>query len=340
VDLTGGLQPSVDRPNLDPAADIEAGENHAFWIFDDTGEYALLNCHVQAGGPQLPGQPPPAWDTRRVAFGIATPGDRLFVDFVVDAGTTSDTLNTGGWSFRCVEPFVRWTATYRGSPRVTSAAETRKGLIDLEGERAPVEIDLELKMALPPWIQGDFAEDLPGREEGLLFIGIPRYEQLYRMQGEIRHDGRTRALVGTGLRTHRYGPRSTVKMLGHSWLSTVFPSGRAFGSMRFPAADGSDLFREAWVSEGDDLAAARVIDSPWLKSLDCVGETWTVMLETAGGPAEIQGETLAVSYSMGLGANQTPGSLVLAHGMARFRWDGEEACGLIERSASIDELTS
>jgi hypothetical protein len=185
-------------------------------VFDQAGEYALLNCHVQAGVPLGPGQPVPGWDTRRVAFAIAAPGDRLFVDFAVSSGTTSDTLHTGGWSLRCVEPFVRWSATYRGSPRVTTRAETRDGVIDLEGDRAPVEVDLELSMVLPPWIQGDFAEDLPGREEGLLFIGIPRYEQLYRAVGEIRIDGAARPLTATGLRTHRYGRRSTAAMRGHS----------------------------------------------------------------------------------------------------------------------------
>lgn len=337
MDLTGGLDPNVDYPNVDPARDLTVGENHAFWVFDDEGEYGLLNCHVQAG-VLVPGQPSPGWGTRRVAFAIAAPGDRLFVDFAIDPGSTSDSVITGGWTFRCVDPFKRWTATYRGSPRVTTTSETRNGLIDLDGERTPVEVDLELTMALPPWIQGDFAEDLPGRDEGLHFIGIPRYEQLYRARGEICHDGQTHAVSATGLRTHRYGPRSITTMLGHSWLSTVFPSGRGFGSMRFPAPDGTDLFREAWVTGESGLVAARLVDSPWLTSLDCIGETWTVNLETPDGLTEIQGETLACSYSMGLGANHAPGSLVLAHGMARFNWDGEEACGLIERSASIDEL--
>jgi hypothetical protein len=339
VDLTGGLNLRDDLPILDPAADLAAGENHAFWVFEDTGEYALLNCHVQAGS-LTPGQPLPDWETRRVAFAIAAPNDRLFVDFAVGSGTTSDALVAGGWTLRCVEPFVRWTATYRGSPRVTSTAETRAGLIDLEGAREAVEVDLELSMALPPWVQGDFAEDLAGRETGLLFIGVPRYEQLYRAVGELRHAGTTHAVSATGLRTHRYGPRSIVAMRGHSWLTALFPSGRAFGSMRFPGDDGSDLFREAWVSSGSGLTRARVLDSPWLTSLDCVGETWTVTLDTPDGPTEITGETLACAYSMGLGADHAPGSFVLAHGMGRFTWDGETTCGLIERSAPIEELAT
>jgi hypothetical protein len=340
MDLSGGLPPSDDLPILDPSADLVAGENHAFWVFDDAGEFALLNCHVQAGGgpgqPFVPGQTWPDWATRRVGFALAAPGERLFVDWVIESGTTADSLVVGGWVFRCVEPFVRWTATYRGTPCATSVTKQRNGLVDLTGERAPVEVDLELSMALPPWIQGDFAEDLPDRATGLSFIGIPRYEQLYRVDGEIRLDGVSRPISATGLRTHRYGARTLTLMTGHSWLTALFPSGRAFGSMRFPAPAGGDLFREAWVTGADALIGARLIDSPWLTSLDCVGEKWTVQLDTPDGPAEIRGETLAVSYSMGLGVNHAPGSFVLAHGMGRFEWDGETTCGLIERSAPIE----
>ncbi len=338
MDLTGGLTASDDLPILDPARDLAVGENHAFWVFDNHGEYALLNCHVQAGG--VMGQTWPAWDVRRVGYAITAPNDRLFIDWAVDPGTTHDTLVTGGWTFRCIEPMLKWSATYRGAPVVTTTTEHRRGVNDLAGPRAPVEVDLQLTMAMPPWVQGDFAEDLPGRDTGLTFIGIPRFEQLYRASGSITVDGVQRSLEATGLRTHRYGARTLVKMRGHSWLTALFPSGRAFGSMKFPdPVNGGDLFREAWVSGSDGLVGARLIDSPWLTRLDCTGETWSVQLDTPDGPTEIQGETVAVSYSMGMGVNHAPGSYVLAHGMAKFTWDGETAYGLIERSAPIEELS-
>jgi hypothetical protein len=337
MQLSGGLPAGIDAPNLDPSADLTAGENHAFWVFDNAGEFGLLNCHVQAGG--VAGQAWPNWETRRVCYAIAAPEGRLLVDWVVEVGTTAEALVVGGWTFRCVEPFKRWTATYRGSPRSTTVTEQKHGVVDLTGERQPVEADLDFVMALPPWVQGDFAEDRPGRSTGLAFIGIPRYEQLYRVTGEIRLDGVSHPIDGTGLRTHRYGLRTMTLMTGHSWLTALFPSGRAFGSMRFPGPGGNDLFREAWVTGPNGLVGARLLNSPWLTSLDCVGETWTVSLDTPDGPAEIQGETLAVAYSLGMGVNHAPGSFVLVHGMGRFTWDGETTCGLIERSAPIEELT-
>ena len=48
--LHGGLATEVDYPILDSAADLRAGENHAFWFFDDKERHALLNCHIQGGG--------------------------------------------------------------------------------------------------------------------------------------------------------------------------------------------------------------------------------------------------------------------------------------------------
>ena len=338
MDVSGGLSAVDDLPILDPARDLDAGENHAFWCFDRAGDYALLNCHVQAGG--VPGQPWPSWDVRRVGFGITAPADRLYIDWAVEPGTTSDTLRTGGWTFRCVEPMRRWTASYHGTPVATTTTEHRRGVNDLTGERVPIDIELELAMAMPPWIQGSFAEHLSGRDTALTFIGVPRFEQLYHAVGSITIDGARHALEATGLRTHRYGPRSLVRMRGHSWLTALFPSGRAFGCMKFPDPDnGGELFREAWVSGPDGLVGARLIDAPWLSGLDCTGETWSVQLVAPDGPCEIRGETVAVSYSMGLGVNHAPGSYVLAHAMGRFEWDGETTYGLIERSAPIEELT-
>lgn len=42
---------------------------------------------------------------------------------------------------------------------------------------------------------------------------------------------------------------------------------------------------------------------------------------------------------MGLGVSPDPDAWVIVHAMARFTWDGEEACGLIERSAPSRSLS-
>jgi hypothetical protein len=76
-----------------------------------------------------------------------------------------------------------------GTPRLTSTEETQVGVIDLDGSRIAVELDLDMVMATPAWLRGKFAQPIQGMERGLLATGVPRYEQLFRMTAERRRGG-------------------------------------------------------------------------------------------------------------------------------------------------------
>lgn len=345
VDLTSGLEPSVDYPITDAEVGALTGENHAFWVFDDSGELALLNCHLQSG--ETHGAASEAardtvaagWERRRESFTFALPGEQLLVDFAFGEATTPEGPGGAGWTFRCIEPFTRWDGRYRGQARATTPQELQAGLIDLKaGTRVPVECDLELTMAVPAWVNGSFIEG-PGAAQGLLFEGVPRYEQLFRAQGVVRVDGTEHTIDGTGLRTHRYGRRDVTGIAGHSWLSAVFPDGRAFGVKRFPTAEGGVLSSEGFTTvPGGPLVGARVLESPWMTSLQYSGEEFEVVLETAEGVERIKGRVAATSYTMGLGVDHAPGSWVIGHAMAHYTWDGQQAHGLLERSAPVEKL--
>ena len=343
--LHGGLPPEADYPILEGEADLSAGENHAFWFFDNAGRHSLLNCHIQGGGSVPAGsvvagtyQKFPDWRTRRIVFPLTGPDGELFVDFVIAKGAEADGYLIGGWEFRCVEPFKRWTGRYRGRPRRTSRAETMRGIIDLDGPRVAVEVDVDCEMALPPWVQGDFAEESPGREWGLLAIGTPRYEQLYRVTGAVRIAGRDEyRFTGTGLRTHRYGKRVATTVLGSSWLSAVFPSGRSFGSLQFLDGEGRARYKEAFVTDaGGGLVAVRATETPWLEGLDCIGRRVAFAYEGPNGSGRIEGEVLHAAYNYGIGVDRSPGALDFCHTMVRFRWDGEESVGMMELGMLID----
>jgi predicted secreted hydrolase len=147
----------------------------------------------------------------------------------------------------------------QGRARASTATEMQAGMIGLaSGDRTPVQCDLEMDTVMPPWIAGSFSEDLPGAATALRFEGVPRNEQLYRVQGALRVDGQEWSISGTGLRTHRYGTRDVTGIAGHSWLSAVFPDGAAFGVKRFPTADGGLLSSEGWTAApGAPLVGAK-----------------------------------------------------------------------------------
>ena len=347
IDLTGGLSPSVDYPQLDGAADLRIGENQAFWVFDETGRFALLLCHIQAGPHQAFGEVRgnsgifSRWEERRLVFGLADTAGPLMTDYAAGPGTTPEGFELGGWTFRCKEPFRRWTAAYRGAPRITSFEEqTRDTPISRQGDRLAVEIDLELTMLCPPWIQGDFIDEhAPGRDEGLLFIGVPRYEQLCRAAGRIRIDGQEYPFNGIGLRTHRYGRREGATNTGHCWATAMFPSGGAFGAQEYDGADRRNIvLSEAFVKPAGQLLGAQILDAPRLTRVDTIGETFALRLGTPSGETEIQGEVVAAIYNWGFGAARMPGGRPMCHSMARFDWDGEESFGLLERSAMFDRI--
>lgn len=354
MDVTAGLRPEIDYPILDPKLDVSAGENHAFWFFDDKARCALLNCHIQGGGTVGAGKVVhkkgeekgiyeafPDWRRRRVMFPIALDDD-LMVDFdIADSALRDGYGGLGGWTFKCVEPFRRWIGTFRGTPRLTSRAETMASPIDLQSGRVPVEVDVEFVSALPPIFRGgEYMEDLPGKEIGLAGKGIPAYEQLSRVTGAIRIQGRDEyKFTGTGLRTHRYGRRTVASNFSTSWVSALFPSGRAFLAVQYMDKDDKPFYSEGWAREPNGIpAAARVGTIPMLDYLDCVGRKCELVLDGPKGAEHIEIEILSAAYNYGIGIDHTPGTYGVCHTMSRFRWNGEETTGLMELGTFVDRL--
>lgn len=216
-----------------------------------------------------------------------------------------------------------------------------------------VEFEVEATMAVPPWVQGslhvDAGEQLKTSVEGDL-MGGPRYEQLYTATGSLTIDGGDRkAFTGSGLRIRRQGVRRLAGFWGHSWQSAVFPSGRAFGYIAYPPRpDGQPTFNEGYLFTGDgSLIPARVVEAPWLTKLQALGEDVSLVLETADGAVRIEGETVFSThdihhdddmYSMHALKKEMPSFPALQQAGVRYRWDGEETYGMLERSNPLDKI--
>jgi hypothetical protein len=155
--------------------------------------------------------------------------------------------------------------------------------------------------------------------------------------------------TGSGLRIRRQGVRRLDGFWGHCWQSALFDSGRAFGYIAYPPRpDGVPTFNEGYLFDGDGgLVPARVVEAPWLRRLQPRGEDVSVVFATATGIERIDGETVVSTpditdpsdvpaEQLAKMANWTFPALQQAG--ARYRWNGEETYGMLERSSPMDKI--
>ncbi|MEZ0364879.1 hypothetical protein ACAG26_14410 [Mycobacterium sp. pUA109] len=349
IDLTGGIDPGREYVFEQRPDDPEMRDSVSFWTVDDRGEVGLPRIGIEAVAAN--------WDSHDIQVNIAYPDGRVYrlrtngpsLPATGPEGKPT-VLGAGGLAFRCVEPFSVWTMTYAGKAQQTSSqdlVEGRKG-----GPLVDIEFEVEATMAVPPWVQGSLHSDAGQRlktsVEGKL-MGGPRYEQLYRATGSVTVDGQRQPFTGSGLRIRRQGVRKLAGFWGHCWQSAVFPSGKAFGYIAYPPrADGAPTFNEGFLFTGDgELIAARAVRAPWLTRLRALGEDVSVVLETAAGTVHIEGETVFSThdihhdddmYSMHALKQEMPSFPALQQAGVRYRWDGEETYGMLERSNPLDQL--
>ena len=153
----------------------------------------------------------------------------------------------------------------------------------------------------------------------------------------------TISLRGGGLRIHRKGGnRSDYNdFFGHCWQSTSFPSGRAFGYIHYtPRPDGTIKYHEGWVMNGGEILPAKVVETPWLARTQPDGDDVGFTMRTPRGDVRIEGETALSTFVPERAIGEGVTFPTLQQGIARYRWDGEEAYGMIERSNAPAELTT
>lgn len=351
VDLTGDIDPSREYVFDSRPDDPEMRDSVSFWTVDDRGQIGLPRIGIEAVAAN--------WDAHDIQVNVAFPDGRVY-RLRTNAPSLPATgpegkptvLGAGGLAFRCVEPFLLWSMTFAGEALRTSSQDLAAGRKD--GPTVPIEFEVEATMAVPPWVQGslqvDAGKQLDSSVEGKL-MGGPRYEQLYRAVGSISVEGGARQpFTGSGLRIRRQGVRRLAGFWGHCWQSAVFPSGKAFGYIAYPPRpDGQPTFNEGYLYTGDGaLIPARAVQAPWLTRLQALGEDVSVVLETADGTVHIDGETVFSThdihhdddmYSMHAMKQEHADFPALQQAGVRYRWDGEQTYGMLERSNPLDQIT-
>ena len=338
IDLTGGLDAS--REDMFTECPAESGMRDAvnMWVSDDRGEVGLPRFAVEAVAPR--------WDEHDVQVNVAFPDGRVFRLRGTYPSVPADgpdgpasVLGAGPLVFRCVEPFRVWTASFDGTAIETSTDALIAG--NSEGPTVDVSFTVEATMAAPPWVQGtlfpEAAEMLAHSIEGK-FMGGPRHEQLFRTEATLRAGDEQHTFTGSGLRIRRQGIRDIGEFWGHAWQSALFPSGRGFGYIAYPPRpDGSESYNEGYLFMGDGaLVPAKVKQAPWLTAVRANGDDASVVLESELGLTHIEGETIVSTYELGI--PEIPQFPVLFQGGARYRWDGEETYGMLERSSTRAKL--
>lgn len=338
TDLTGGIPEDREFVIAErPDAEIRDAVN--VWIEEENGEFAM-RVGVEAVGKE--------WDRHELWLDIASADGRLFSSRT-DGETHSPyamdgrplVRGTGPVRFECVEPFRRWTVSYKGKAAETSAQQIIDDPDFEEKAWANVEFSIDMEMAAPPWVPGSIlpeaAEALGGSKQGDFMS--PRYEQLFRCTGTLKVKGEERTFTGNGLRIRRTGFRAFSGFWGHCWQSAVFPSGRAFGFNIYPPRDdGEPNYAEGWIIESDGTrVGARPVEVPWLRKFVTGGEDVSFTLETVDGRrVTIRGETFINVRSRG-GFNKPvdwPEDFPLVQqSHAFYTWGGERTTGMIERSS-------
>jgi len=273
MDLSGGMALTEDEVTTTVPPTPEYREGTSMWIWDDEGQVGLPRIAVEALGA--------TWDTaRNASVNVALPDGRVLVvredaapHPVADAQRRPRVLGAGPLRFECLEPFDHWRLTFDGVANATSvhdqiAAATGESGVDAASERVPLRIELDARMAAPPWTQGSLDPD------GRFIVGEERFEQLFTAAGTVEIDDASIALRGGGLRIHRKGgARSDYSdWYGHCWQSAVFPSGRGFGFIHYtPRPDGSVKYHEGWVLDDGEVLPAKVVETPWSCSNGTMG---------------------------------------------------------------------
>jgi hypothetical protein len=333
IDLTGGLD--VARELVFDACPTTPGMRDAanMWIWDDAGEIGLPRVAIEATAPE--------WATHEVMVNVTLPGGRILRNWgsgprhdCIGVGGKPTILGAGPIAIACIEPFRRYVTTYDGPITDTSFDAQARG--QACGAEVDLAWEIECEMVVPPWIQGTMSREAKDMMSGTVeadFMGGDRYEQLFRARGTVTVDGRKRDFNGGGLRIRRQGVRNITGFWGHCWQSAVFPSGRAFGYIAYPPRpDGVKSYNEGYVFTGDGaLIPAIAVEAPWLRSLLPSGEDVSLVLESDIGRTRIEGELImAAPHFSDPAARETMPPLTQS--IVRYRWDGEETYGMMERS--------
>ena len=314
-------------------------ESSSLWLFDDSGRFAFPRIGIEAEAH--------SWDNRMYTANFGLGGGRILREVgrgaapsPFDHKSEPTILGAGPVSFQCLEPFRRWRVRYDGEAVDCTTQQQIEGTVD-DSRRVAVSFDVELSMAAPAWVQDNspdkVAEMSKAEAEEATSMGIGwRLEQVCRGAGTFTVDGKSRDFTAVGSRIKRQSIRPLVFFRGHCWQSALFPDGSAFGYIAYPPSkDGPEPYNEGYIYKDGVMHSARVSKAPWLRQLIEEGDDVSLELESALGTTRISGRTAFSSCHI---LETENGGFNLQQSGALYQWGDQKAYGMIERSATDEQM--
>lgn len=269
-------------------------------------------------------------------FVVYLPGD----EYLVAKGFARNGTPTGpggpALTFRCDEPFTRWTKTFSGAARKVSGSALRAGTMT-DGGHGLLEMTLTYTAGSPAFDLGNIEEQN---------WGSSHYHQHCHVTGHVTFGSQTYEIDGTGLRDHSWGVRDTHGLAHHEWSTCLFPSGWNFSVFTAGNVDGTGMMQFANVGGSGAVTNVELLQGiPAISSMAEMTNGFEIHLGTPNGRKVVQAEFVAAApLGMAGGAELVIGAdpggkegvhLFVAEGQVRFTCNGEVGYGYTQRSFLI-----
>ncbi len=341
--MTNGLTPEHDYFFPDKPADPEMRESTSIWMFEENGQLGFPRIGIEGEAS--------SWENRHYQANFALGNGEILIDngrgpvpSPIGPDGKPTVFGAGPLSFRCLEPFRRWLVTFDGTAHHGTLGEQIAGTL-LNNPRVPVRLEAEITMHTPAWVQdytpGEVAKMSREELDNAQSMGLGwRLEHLFRGAGTLTVAGEPRTFNCLGSRIKRQSVRPLDAFRGHCWQSALFPDGRAFGFISYPPSDRAGLFHIGYVYLNGKMYPARPTRIPFIRQVVEEGDDVSLELESALGTHRIQGVTTLSTFRVNnpdmaaLGA----AGFTLQQSGARYSWDGMTSYGMIERSATGEQM--
>jgi hypothetical protein len=331
--LSGGLVAEKDLVFPSQPTEPEMRESTSVWLYDEDGAFGFPRMGIEAEAS--------SWNNRRLQAAFTFRDGRALNGAAMGAPPSAldehgkpTIIGAGPLTFRCIEPFKRWTMSYEGAALDGTVQEQIDGSFGKRGTKH-VRLHVDMTMVTPAWVQETKLDDSMTQVEkdnaAAMGLGY-RFEHHFRALCHYEIDGRSYEFKATGTRIKRQSIRRLEGFYGHCWLSAVFPDGSAFGSLAYPPrqdSHGELSYNDAVIYKDGRLYPAKIIRTSFLRRLVSAGDELLLELESALGRTVIEGTTALNTFRVG---NPDIGGLNLHQGGALFRWGNQKAYGMVERS--------